>query len=96
MARVHVNKVIEVCDFCQRDGYLERCLLCRKQMCLICVGLIAGCMVSLTACKKCSHRADVVALVKQYADKIVPLIKRRDAAVRNLPKYPSLTEGTDG
>ncbi len=79
---------VEVCDRCQREGYLQTCLVCGERYCLTCQGLVAGCMVETNLCRKCTKREDVRKVTDRYAAKIRPVVKRRDAALKGLPAHP--------
>lgn len=76
---------IEVCDHCQRGGYLETCIVCGRQHCLSCQGIIAGCWVGPKVCKECDDREDVRRVVARYAEQITPIIRKRTAALKRLP-----------
>lgn len=56
--RIRRNDVIEVCDFCQRFGYLRRCIICKRQFCLICNG-VGGNVYNQNICKECIKQEDV-------------------------------------
>lgn len=77
-------KTVEVCDFCNGEGFLQKCLCCSKQYCLTCDGTIGGCWVSPDVCKSCADLDSVRKVVANYADQITPIVKRRDAALRKL------------
>jgi hypothetical protein len=88
MAKLKINKTIEVCDYCSSDGYLQECIVCQKMYCLTCQCIIAGCWVSPNVCKKCDDRDDVKAVCAKYADKMTPIVRARDKALSNLPSNP--------
>lgn len=75
------EETVQVCDFCERDGYLERCLVCGKEYCLTCRGIITGCWVQPRVCRECCRREDVSRLVAEYAGKITPIIEARHEAL---------------
>jgi hypothetical protein len=77
---------IEVCDHCQRGGYLQTCIVCERQYCLLCHTTIIGCWVDTQICKGCSVRDDVKRVVARYAKQITPIIKKRTAALKRLPQ----------
>jgi hypothetical protein len=78
---------IEVCDYCSRSGYLQTCIVCGGQYCLLCEGMISGCWISPRICKVCSTRKDVNLIVEKYAQKISPIIDVRTTELsRLLPK----------
>lgn len=78
-------EMVEVCDRCQCAGYLETCIVCGKQYCLSCRGMIAGCWVSPDICRSCAEREDVITVVKTSATMITPIIQNRDKKLRCLP-----------
>ena len=80
------EREIEVCDRCQREGFLKTCPVCGAQFCLSCEGHVAMCWVSLGVCRACGGRKDVLALAARYAAKITPIIRARLAALEALPK----------
>jgi len=86
MKRTIPAKTVEVCDFCQRDpgGILMTCLICGKEFCWSCRGVICGCMVDPDLCRGCANRDDVRNLVQRFAELIVPIIERRTAALQRL------------
>ncbi len=79
------EREVEVCDTCQHEGFLQVCLVCGKQFCMSCHGIIAGCWVSPNVCRGCSRRADVLKVVGLYAKQITPIIAERRAALEALP-----------
>ena len=76
---------VEVCDTCQREGYLETCLVCGERYCLTCRGIMCGCMIAADLCRKCAKREDVGKVVERYAARISPIVKLRGGALRRLP-----------
>jgi len=53
-------KEIEICDICQREStVLDTCLWCNKQFCLVCKGLVPGCVHTLNICKNCDDDKDL-------------------------------------
>jgi non-ribosomal peptide synthetase component E (peptide arylation enzyme) len=77
---------VEVCDFCQRTGYLQTCCVCKRQYCLCCQSCIGGCWIGPKVCKACSKREDVLAVVEGHAKQITPIIRARTAALEQLPE----------
>ena len=42
---------LNICDFCGRSGYLQKCLVCKKEYCVVCG--YSG-IFFLKLCRKCS------------------------------------------
>lgn len=83
-------KMVLVCDICHRqDGYLTKCLVCGREYCLLCRGIISGCMIMPDICRECDDKPEVKTLVDKYADKIVPIVRQRDAALKRLGEKTS-------
>jgi len=79
---------VEVCDTCQREGFLQTCLVCGGRYCLTCSGRVAGCIVPADLCRECAKREDVEKIMERYAAKLTPIVKRRNAALKRLPAHP--------
>ncbi len=79
------ERVVEVCDICHEEDFLQTCPVCGKRICLLCRGIMAGCRVSPRVCKECSERPDVQSVVQGHADLITPIIRQRSAALKALP-----------
>ncbi|MHC4592711.1 MAG: hypothetical protein ACYS8L_08470 [Planctomycetota bacterium] len=79
-------KEVEVCDFCHREDYLQRCSVCRRQFCLADEGTVPGSYGFTTLCRTCAAREDVQRVCKQHASEMTPIFERREAALRRLPK----------
>lgn len=80
------EKEIEVCDCCGRTGYLKECLVCGGSYCLMCEGLICGCVVSVDICKKCKDRQDVRAIIDKNARPLMRIKNKRDNELLALRK----------
>ena len=75
---------IEVCDVCQRDGYLQMCQICHGQFCLTHRAILPGCFVSVDVCEPCGKREDVQAVIDRFLPDFKKLVTTRDAALRLL------------
>ncbi len=53
-----VKKLIELCDICQRNGYLIKCLVCGREVCLMCKADL-GNPYNAGVCKKCEEHPKV-------------------------------------
>ena len=57
---------LNICDFCGRDGYLQKCIVCHKEYCVICN--YSG-VFSLRVCRKCStENKKVRAILDKYEE----------------------------
>jgi len=96
MKKTFLRKTIEVCDFCERPGFLQTCPVCNRQFCLTCRGIVGQCWVDLVICRGCEKREDVQRVSDKYAAEITPIIKRRLRALKRLPdKAARAAGGTD-
>lgn len=86
--KVKINKTVEACDFCEREGYLQTCVACRKRYCLSCHGIVPGCWVAPNLCGTCDERTDVREVVKRHAEKITPIVAQRDKELGRLGGKP--------
>lgn len=75
---------LEVCDFCHREGYLQDCWVCGKQFCLSDEGTVVGSFGFTKVCRVCSSRDDVQLVCGKFAKLIGPILRKRDAALKNL------------
>lgn len=75
---------IEVCDYCESDGFLQVCDSCGGKYCLLCQGIIGGCMVSIDVCSKCGSEDKVLDVAEKYAKKIIPIIHKRTQELKKL------------
>lgn len=99
MKRTIPAKTVEVCDICHREIVGEiasTCVVCGREHCYTCRGILCGCMVEAPVCHECSGREDVRQIVGRCADKIVPLVKKRNAVLRRLKAKPNAGQRTDG
>lgn len=53
-----VRKLVTLCDICQRDGYLTKCLVCKKEVCLLHKSDL-GNPYNADVCKKCEEHPKV-------------------------------------
>lgn len=79
-------RTVEVCDTCGRDGYMQKCTLCRGDYCLTCRAIIVGCIVEVPVCRKCGSRDDVKSIVDKYAAMIEPVIRKRNKSISQIGK----------
>jgi len=77
-------EVVEVCDICQHEGYLQECLACGNSYCMIHRALIPGCWYPPQVGECCEDRDDVREIVRQHSEQIAPIIKARGAALAKL------------
>lgn len=79
------EKVVDVCDFCSKEGFLEKCVVCKRQFCLVDGGDVAASWGFTELCRECAKRDDVGNVCKQYASKLTLVFKKRNAALGQLP-----------
>jgi hypothetical protein len=80
-----VTKEIRICDVCERENtYLQKCIVCGKEYCLICQSIIPGCMISVGCCKVCADRDDVNEIVRKYAKPLSETKQQRDKELQAL------------
>ena len=84
MKIIKPEEEIEVCDVCQRDGYLTTCLVCAGKFCLIHRAVLPGCFVTADVCTRCEKREDVEAVIDQFKPTFRVLVDNRDAALSSL------------
>lgn len=86
MAKRRVEaRTVTVCDVCGRqEGYLQTCIACGREFCLICDTTIVGAGVSPDVCRGCPQMEQVQALCDRYAPKLAKLVKARDAEIAAL------------
>ena len=53
-----INKTVDVCDFCEREGILTECIVCHTVFCILCGGH-SGNAFNQPICKECIGRGDV-------------------------------------
>lgn len=78
------ERIAIVCDFCQREGCLQQCLMCRRDFCLSCGGKRAAPYVCPQLCQECILRDDVKTVYEEFAEKVRAICTRRDNALRRL------------
>lgn len=78
------EKTVEVCDCCNREGFLQTCEVCQIAYCLTCEGLVIGSGGFTRLCRKCSERDEVKALCERYAEQLRPIYRKRSAALKRL------------
>ena len=80
------EKMVEVCDFCHREAYLQTCDVCSRQFCLTDNGKVTASWGFTKLCRECSTRDDVHKVCEKYAKQLSPIFKRRDVTLRHLPQ----------
>lgn len=81
------SKTVEVCDVCSREVsgcLLTRCLVCTREFCYICRGIICGCIHEVDVCKNCDDDERVRGVVSKFAKPLSQILKKRDAALSKL------------
>jgi len=78
------KRSIEVCDFCQHDGYLQRCDVCIRSFCLAHKGTVWQSWGFTQVCWECAQRDDVQAICDRYAKQVTPVFRKRNAALKRL------------
>ncbi len=86
MKKTIPKKTVNVCDFCQHEGFLETCHVCGRQFCLSHQGIVGQSWGYTTLCHKCSERDDVQDVCCRYAKQLTPLFAERDDRLKRLPK----------
>jgi hypothetical protein len=77
----------DFCDVCGTgDGYLQKCIVCGADYCLVCHGNVMGCVHAPDVCRPCAGREDVNKACARWAEKLWLLIKKRNAALKRLPE----------
>lgn len=80
-----ITKEIMICDVCNREqNYLQKCIVCGKEYCLLCNSIIPGCIIQVDCCKKCAERDDVNEIVKKYAEPLAKTKRQRDIKLQAL------------
>jgi len=73
------------CDICEREvNYLQKCIVCGKEHCITCDAVIPGCAVNVDCCKICAQRDDVIQIVKDSAEPIFDIVKKRNMRLQGL------------
>ncbi len=76
---------VECCDRCRRsDVLLQTCIACGARYCLACNGVVPGCMVSADLCYECTSDGMVWDLVRKYGQRILPIVRERDAKLAKM------------
>lgn len=82
-----INKIIKICDVCEIENtYLQDCIVCGKEYCILCGSVMPGCMVSVNCCKKCGESDDVIEIVEEYAKPIVKIVEQRNNKLQRINK----------
>jgi hypothetical protein len=61
--KIKVTKI--VCDSCQRDGFLQGCLICHKKYCVLCMADL-GNPYGLNVCKLCAIKPKIYKILTGY------------------------------
>ncbi len=77
---------VDVCDFCERAGFLEGCHVCGRQFCLSHQGMIPATWGFTTICTECADRDDVRSICENYAEQLTPIYIARDEVLKQLPE----------
>lgn len=85
------EKTTHVCDLCSRGGFLETCHACGQEFCLTCHGIVTSTWGFTTLCHMCADRDEVRKICERYAEKLTPLFKARDAALKRLGRKQAAT-----
>lgn len=80
------ERIVELCDICEREGYLSKCKACGKMYCLTCDALIPGCVHKIDVCLKCGDDEKVNAIAKKYAPLISSILTKRDKELSGLSR----------
>jgi hypothetical protein len=83
--KIKINKEVEVCDFCQREGFLTTCVVCRKKYCIMCNGIGYN-PYDQNICKCCIKREDVEKVIVDGRKKYERSYFAQKAALQKLPK----------
>lgn len=78
------EKVIEVCDTCRREGFLQRCVVCGGVYCLTCDGIVPGSFGFVEVCRRCAERDDVREICAKYSLRLAPVFRARQKALAKL------------
>lgn len=80
-----ITKEVELCDVCGREStWLQDCISCKNEFCVLCKAVIAGCMHSVECCKECGKNEKVNEIVMRHASDIARVIEIRDAELKQL------------
>ncbi len=75
-------KEVEVCDVCHREStFLSTCLFCGKDYCLVCKGIMAGCIHPVDVCRSCDEDTVLRGIVAKHAPIIKQAIVARDIEI---------------
>lgn len=77
---------VEVCDYCQRGGYLQTCIVCGASYCLTCDATVCGSGISPDVCQPCARRPDVLRVCDKWGADILAVARKRDGALKRLRK----------
>lgn len=89
MAKKVLEKTVEVCDVCHGEStLLSACIICKREHCYTCKGIIMGCVVRADVCRECADRKDVQRICDRYAGRLAAAVKKRNAELRELGDQP--------
>ena len=77
------------CDICNREqNYLNKCLVCGNEYCIMCHGIISGCVHQVDdICTNCSEIKNVINIVRKYAAPLEEIINKRGNELRFIKQY---------
>ena len=78
------SDMVDVCDFCKREGFLVTCDVCEREFCLTCEGTVGQSWGFTRLCRECASREDVQEICRKYADQLTPIYQKRKAALKRL------------
>lgn len=75
---------LNVCDLCERSGFLSECHVCGREFCLSHQGMVPATWGFTTICTECADRNDVQIICRSYAEQLALIYKARDKALKEL------------
>ena len=85
MKRTIQKHEVEVCDFCNHEGYLQKCWVCKREFCLTHEGTGPASWGFTTICQACAGREDVRRVCDKCAAKVTSIFQARYKALKRLP-----------
>lgn len=86
MKQAKTIKTVNVCSFCQQEGYLQICDICGKSFCISDQGIVPGCWGYTSICRDCANRKDVIKICERYAAELNNIYLNRNAELKRLGK----------
>ncbi len=71
MAKIRINEERIICDFCGNSGYHTECLICEKDMCIICIHITVagqGSMFYNKVCRDCGRTKEYLDATKSFSN----------------------------